>query len=288
MRAVVHGVGHAEHRGPGGMVRGNLQPLRSADDEVARLLGGVAPPAAAGDRQQRADRSRRLVGVDHVARDLRVRRDALRARPAVLVGGLEQERQPRALGVAERERPRLLEQGQREIGAPELECRLGRLQQQTAAARVIGRELRGALQRRRRLRRGTALQRSSGGGLERRSDLGVGSDACRRAVPHAAVGVGGVRVGERGVGGVLGGRRRDVVDGCSDERVAEAHDTVAHRDEPGCLRGVEPVHVHGRALDPGRGFQDLAEAARLAERRDEQDRARRGGQFVHPVEEGSL
>jgi hypothetical protein len=165
----------------------------------------------------------------------------------------------------------LSDQTEREIGPPQLELHLGRLQQQAAACRTLRCELGGSLQRRGRNRRGPASQGSFRRRLKLGRDISVRPLARRCSVPRAAVRIRRVGVCESRMGRELGGRGRGAVDRSPYERVAEMHAGVAQLDESRRLRRLQVGGSHVPAAHHTRRLQDLPQACLFVQCGDEQD-----------------
>ncbi len=202
-------------------------------------------------------------------------RDALGPGPAVLIGGLQQQGELRRLARAERQRPGLLEQSQREVRAPEVELQVCGLEQESSAdARVRG-QLGRALETSRRDRRRSAGHRARRSALEVRGHIGVGARAGGGAMPHAPLGVVGVSVGERRMCGSPLSIAGALLDRRADEGVPEPDGRPVRRDESRALCLLQRAGGERPAVERGRGDQRLGQGAALVERRDEQQGPRR-------------
>jgi hypothetical protein len=137
--------------------------------------------------------------------------------------------------------------------------------------------------------RGRGVAVATAGPVGRALQLGrgglVGSDGGRGQVPGPLVGgvLAGQDVGQGPVGGLPGREGGRPVGGRADQGMAELEPAVAGPDQPGRLAPVE-----GAGADPeaGAGAQHDRRVAGGLGRRDQQQRARVGGQAPDPLAEG--
>ena len=153
------------------------------------VLARVSPPAAERCRLKCLECARRLVRAGHLVGDLGEGGDALGARPADLVDGLEHEHQARPIVGVELQSTRLRGYAQCTLEAAELELHLRCADEQAAPASRRLAEERCPFDRGRRDGDRSAAERSLCGGFELRRNRVVRAASRGGLVPDAPVGV---------------------------------------------------------------------------------------------------
>ena len=141
-RTAAHRVGQRKRCNQGGIVVRNGKALSGGDDQVARLLIRIPPPAAQGHEQESLQRAGRVAGPAQLLGDLDERRSRGRAGPTALLEDLEQERQLRALLLIQLEQLRLSKEPDAEVAVPPLELDLACAEEQVPPPAHVAGELR--------------------------------------------------------------------------------------------------------------------------------------------------
>ena len=189
------------------------------------------------------------------------------------------------------ESPDLAEDPPHPVVAPELEGKLGRAEQSTAAAALTDAHPSRPFEGRDRHRDAALANRLVGGCLEVDGDLLVRTEARSRSMPDPAVGLVDHQVRERGVGGGALRQVGRLRDGGSDQRVPEADHAVLDGDDLRFDRRRDDLHVglcRGPLFEDRGRSEGLGQAVFVVEGGDEQEPLSSGRQVPHPRGEGPL
>jgi hypothetical protein len=276
------------NREQGGIILRDGESLCRRDYEIAGLLSGISPPATHRYGDERFQRHGRCGLAGHLVGDRGEGRDSLPTGPAVLIERLEPQGQPHPLLAAQRERLRLAELSQREVGAPELELDLGGAQEQASAIGCGIAQLRRPLERRRGGRRRATQQGPVGDVFEISRHLLVA--LCQRCclVPHAAIRTRRIRSGQRPVAHLPLRGRGGVVNRSANQGVAKSQRPSVARDESGGFRRSDVIEGDRAVVGQRSRREDLTHTCAAVERGDQKQRAGRERKLGHTPDEGTL